>query len=97
PFPVKLPVRIPDLLATGSDLKNTFCVSREPYAFLSQNLGDMGTLETVEAFEKSVSHFEKLFRMRPERIAHDLHPDYSTTRFPMEYSARYNIPHLGVQ
>ena len=64
PFPVKLPFNVPNLLATGSELKNTFCITNGNYAFLSHHIGDMENYETLKSFEKGVEHFERLFRVK---------------------------------
>jgi hydrogenase maturation protein HypF len=81
PYPVKLPFNAPPLLAVGGELKNTFCVARDHYAFMSHHIGDMENLETLKSFEDGVTHFQNLFRIHPELIAHDLHPDYLSTRY----------------
>ncbi len=81
PFPVKLPFTVPPVLAVGGELKNSFCVARDQYAFLSHHIGDMENLETLKSFEEGVAHFQSLFRITPEIIAHDLHPDYLSTRY----------------
>ncbi|MBI5829509.1 MAG: carbamoyltransferase HypF [Chloroflexi bacterium] len=80
PFPVKLPFSVPPILAVGGELKNTFCVTRDRYAFMSHHIGDKENLETLQSFEEGVAHFESLFRIAPEIIAYDLHPDYLSTR-----------------
>jgi len=81
PYPVKLPFEMRQVLAVGAELKNTFCFTKENYAFLSQHIGDMENLETLEHFEASVALYRRLFRLEPERVAHDLHPDYLATKF----------------
>ncbi len=97
PFPVKLPFEVPQLLAAGSELKNTFCITNENYAFLSHHIGDMENYETLRSFEQGVGHFERLFRVKPEAIAYDLHPNYLATRYALERAERENIPAIGVQ
>ncbi len=97
PYPVKLPHLVAPILATGGELKNVFCVTREDYAFLSQHVGDMENYETLVSFERSVTHFENLFRIRPRLIGYDLHPDYLSTRYALERSDREGIPAMGVQ
>ncbi len=97
PFPVKLPFNAPCLLAVGGELKNTFCVTRDQYAFLSHHIGDMENLETLQSFEEGIVHFESLFRIRPQVIAYDLHPDYLTTRYAGTRAEREGIPVVGVQ
>src|SRR5574341_604381 len=79
----RLPFPVPPILAVGSELKNTFCVTRDQYAFLSPHIGDMENLETLTSFEAGVAHFESLFRIAPQIIAHDLHPDYLSTRYAL--------------
>jgi len=97
PFPVKLPFQVPPLLATGSELKNTFCITNGNYAFLSHHIGDMENYETLKSFEQGVEHFEKLFRVKPIAIAHDLHPNYLATRYAQERAQRENLPTFNIQ
>jgi hydrogenase maturation protein HypF len=97
PYPVKLPLDAPPILAVGAELKNTFCVTREEYAFLSQHIGDLENYETLRAFEDGIAHFERLFRIRPEWIAYDRHPNYLATRYALDRAARDGIRALGVQ
>jgi hydrogenase maturation protein HypF len=97
PFPVKLPFEAPQILAVGSELKNTFCITNKNYAFLSHHIGDMENYETLRSFEQGVEHFEKLFRVKPEAIAYDLHPNYLATRYALERAERENISAVGVQ
>jgi hydrogenase maturation protein HypF len=81
PFPVRLPFLTRPILAVGAELKNTFCLTRDDFAFLSQHVGDMENLETLEHFEASIAVYKHLFRIEPERIAHDLHRDYFSTKY----------------
>jgi hydrogenase maturation protein HypF len=97
PFPVRLPMDAPQILAAGSELKNTFCMTHGSYAFLSHHIGDMENYETLRSFEQGVEHFEKLFRVTPQAIAYDLHPNYLATRYALERAGRENIPAIGVQ
>ena len=97
PFPVKLPFEVPPLLATGSELKNTFCLTNGNYAFLSHHIGDMENYETLKSFEQGVEHFERLFRVKPVAIAHDMHPNYLATRYALERAERENLPTFAIQ
>jgi len=97
PFPVKLPFDAPQILAAGSELKNTFCIINKNYAFLSHHIGDMENYETLKSFELGVEHFEKLFRVKPVAIAHDLHPNYLATRYALERTEREGLPAIAVQ
>lgn len=97
PFPVHLTWEAPATLAVGGELKNAFCLTRGRYAFMSQHIGDMENYETLKAFEQAVAHFEQLFRVEPELLAYDLHPDYMATRYAREQAQRRQIPAVGVQ
>jgi hydrogenase maturation protein HypF len=81
PFPIRLPFYTNPVLATGADLKNTFCLARDEFAFLSQHIGDMENLETLEHLQVTVELYKHLFRVEPERVAYDLHPGYFSTQF----------------
>ena len=97
PDPIQLPNEVPSILATGPELKNTFCFTRERYAFLSQHIGDMENYETLRSFEDGIVYFERLFRMHPEAIACDLHPDYLSSRYAMNRSQQNNLPIFRIQ
>ncbi|MBI5838473.1 MAG: carbamoyltransferase HypF [Chloroflexi bacterium] len=97
PFPVKLPWDVPPLLATGPELKNTFCITNKNYAFLSHHIGDMENYETLKSFEQGIEHFERLFRVKPEAIACDMHPNYLATRYALERAQRENLPTFNIQ
>jgi len=97
PHPVKLAKKSVSVLGVGGELKNTFCLTKEDYAFLSQHIGDLKNFETLTSFENSITHFENLFRIDPELIAHDLHPDYLSTRYSLERSKRSGVQVIPVQ
>jgi len=94
PYPVQLPFECVPTLAVGGELKNTFCLTREHYAFLSHHIGDMENVEVYESFEHGVKHLSRLFRVEPQVIAHDMHPGYFTTRYAEDIS---ELPHVPVQ
>ncbi len=94
PYPVQLPFDLAPSLAVGGELKNTFCLTREHYAFLSHHIGDMENVEVYESFEQGVEHLSRLFRVKPELIAHDMHPGYFTTRYA---EGQTNLPRVPVQ
>jgi hydrogenase maturation protein HypF len=95
PYPVQLPFETRPTLAVGGELKNTFCLTRDRYAFLSHHIGDMENAEVYQSFEQGVEHLSRLFRIAPELIAYDLHPNYFTTA----YAQRSSLPvqRVGVQ
>ncbi len=93
PFPVPLPFESPPILATGGELKATFCLAAGHDGFMSQHIGDMENLETLDAFTHAVDHFVDLFRIEPEVIATDLHPEYLSTK----WAERQSLPVVKVQ
>ncbi|MCQ3931381.1 MAG: carbamoyltransferase HypF [Chloroflexi bacterium] len=97
PFPVKLPFDAATVLATGGELKNTFCLTHHRHAFLSQHIGDMENIETLNAFTNSVNHFSTLYGLQPEAVICDLHPNYLTTTWANEYASTHNLPLIQVQ
>ena len=94
--PVSQPFARP-LLAAGAHLKNTFCLARGDAAVLGPHVGDLENLETLESFESSISRLERFLELRPEAIAHDLHPEFLSTRYARERAARDGIPSVPVQ
>jgi len=95
PFPVRLPFETRPILACGAELKSTVCLARGPYAFLSPHIGDLGNYETYASYVAMVERMAALFRVRPEAVAHDLHPGYLSTRFAREYAPA--LPLIAVQ
>ncbi len=87
PEHIKLPVvrangRSPlHILSCGAELKNTFCLARDNYAFVSHHIGDLENIETLTSFEQGIEHFKNLFYINPTVIAYDLHPEYLSTKY----------------
>ena len=71
---------VPELLACGGELKNTFCLTKGRHAILSQHIGDLENYETLVFFEETLANLKKLFRVAPRAVAHDLHPLYLSTQ-----------------
>jgi hydrogenase maturation protein HypF len=85
PMPLRLPVATAEpLLAVGPHLKNTFTLAQGDEAFVSQHVGDLENLETLEHFEDALARFEQLFRIEPRWVVRDLHPGYLSTRLAEE-------------
>ncbi len=89
PHPIHLNFSSQQILGCGAELKNTFCLTRDEYAFLSQHIGDMENLETMEHFKDTISLYKRLFRIEPKIIAHDLHPDYLATKYAQELASEF--------
>jgi len=81
PFPFFTGWRSRPTLACGAELKNTFCLAEGNFAFLSQYIGDLKTLRTFDFYSQAVQRLSGLFKIKPELIACDLHPDYLSTKY----------------
>jgi hydrogenase maturation protein HypF len=97
PMPVNLPREAEGIVAVGGELKATFCVTKGHFAYLSQHIGDMGTLETQEAFERALDHMLRLFRIEPRLVVCDLHPGYLSSRWAAVFAKALGVPLLAVQ
>jgi hydrogenase maturation protein HypF len=84
PLPVLLAQPAPTILAVGAHLKNTVALSVGRQVFISQHIGDLETAEAMAAFERVIADFLRLYEAEPAAIAHDLHPDYLSTRWAEE-------------
>ncbi len=81
PEAVRLPFGGPPVLACGAQVKNTVCLTRGAEAFLSPHIGDLDDPRAVQAFEEAIADVAQLLEVRPAILAHDLHPDYTATRY----------------
>ena len=91
---VRLPISAPrPLVAVGAELKSTFCVARADRAFLSPHLGDLDSELAYRAFLADLELYLAMLEVTPEVIAHDLHPEYLSTKWAVEQDAEL----VGVQ
>ncbi|MDR3465129.1 MAG: carbamoyltransferase HypF [Xanthobacteraceae bacterium] len=81
PQPVRLAREVPCVLAVGGHLKSTITVTRGREAFVSQHVGDLASAESIGYFEETVAHMLAMLDVEPVAVAHDLHPDFASTRF----------------
>ncbi|MCW2548466.1 MAG: carbamoyltransferase HypF [Mycobacterium sp.] len=98
PNAITLPVESAEVvLACGAGLKNTFCVTRGAQAFVSHHIGDLDNYATYESYVNGIAHLTALLDVTPSVIAHDLHPDYPSTRYAIELAEQTGSPLVGVQ
>ena len=90
PFPIHLPFTARQVLGCGAEEKNNFCLTKDNYAFVSQHIGDMENLETLEHFQNTLALYKKLFRIEPEIVAYDLHPEYLSTKYALELGNQFS-------
>lgn len=98
PLPINLPFSSDtNALACGAHLKNTFCLIRHDQAFVSQHIGDLGSIETHKHFQETFDVYKQLFKIEPELVAHDYHPDYFSTDFAEQLAGDRGLPRFPVQ
>lgn len=97
PAPIELARSGPAVLATGAYLKNTACLTRGSQAFLSPHIGDLDNAASRTALEEAVAHLQRVLAIRPEAVAHDLHPDFFSTMLARRLADELGVPAIGVQ
>nr|WP_312291464.1 carbamoyltransferase HypF [Clostridium chromiireducens] len=80
PEPINFKTVAP-ILACGSNMKNTICISKDNFLFLSPHNGDLENLETYEHYKNNIDHLENIFSSNPEYIVSDMHPSYYSTQY----------------
>lgn len=97
PLPIKVDAPSEELFATGPELKNTFTFTRTTpmgvEAFVSQHIGDMENAQTNDAWAATKQTYQRLFKLSPEAVVCDRHPEYLTSK----WAARQNLPVISVQ
>ncbi len=100
PAPLPLPEGLhdlPDILAMGSELKNTFCLIKNDQAILSQHMGDLENAQTYADYQKNLSLYADLFQHQPECIAIDKHPDYFSSKLGLQKAQAQNLTLIEIQ
>jgi len=95
PESLTLPIGAPaPLLACGAEQKSTFCVARGERAWVGHHIGDLEHVATLTAYREGIDHFQRMFAVAPELVAHDLHPDYLSTQYALDLD---DLELVGVQ
>jgi hydrogenase maturation protein HypF len=95
PEPLSLARPVPQpILGCGAELKSTFCLARGRHAFMSHHIGDLENYETLRSFTEGIAHYRRLFDVLPEVVAHDLHPEYLSTKYALDL---HDVELVGVQ
>jgi len=98
PEPLTLDSSFPrPVLACGAELKNTFCLAQGRHAFVSHHVGDLENAETLRSFTEGIAHFCRLFDIEPQVVAHDLHPEYLSTKYALDLADAEDLDLVGVQ
>jgi hydrogenase maturation protein HypF len=93
PVPLAWPVTRP-VLGCGAELKNTFCLAKGRHAFVSHHIGDLENYQTLRSYTEGIDHFRRLFDIEPAVVAHDLHPEYLSTKYAADLDG---VDLIGVQ
>jgi hydrogenase maturation protein HypF len=93
PAPIELPFESEPVLALGGELKSTVCFTRKSEAFVSQHLGDLSHPLAFALFEETIEKLARLYALSPVCVAHDLHPDYRSTRWALSQP----LPRMAIQ
>lgn len=96
PSPVRLTLDTEGIIGAGAELVNCFCVGKGREAIMSQHIGDLKNLETLEFYSEALERFQRMFRSEPGLIVHDLHPDYLSTRYALNQKNK-GVSLLAVQ
>jgi hydrogenase maturation protein HypF len=94
PAPIFTHEELPSILAVGGELKNTICLTQGKEAFLSQHIGDLENLASLNFLEEAIGHLEQILEIDPKIVAYDLHPDYFSTKWALNQRDRALV---GVQ
>ena len=94
PRAIALPSSQRSVLAVGAELKGTVCLTRADRAFLSQHIGDLQNDAVLRSLTETVDHLEQVLSIRPEVVAHDMHPDYLSTVYAQSLA---DLPRIPVQ
>lgn len=97
PRAIRLPAAGPAVLALGGHYKNTLCVTRGSEAFVSQHIGELDNPAACNMLIEVTRHLLDILEVRPQAVAHDLHPDYFSTRHAHELAQAWGVPTLAVQ
>ena len=97
PRAIRLPQAGPAVLALGGQFKNTLCLTRGDAAYLSQHIGSLSDPATCAMLEEVTEHLLAILEVQPQAVAHDLHPDFFSTRLALELAECLAVPAIGVQ
>lgn len=94
PSPVRLNMNVDGIMASGAELVNCFCIGKGDQAILSQHIGDLKNIETLDFYTQTIDQYKKLFRFEPTLLVHDMHPDYLSTKYFQSFDCeRITVQH----
>jgi len=97
PLPIDLGFSGPTVLAVGGHLKNTVALALGGQVVVSQHVGDLDNVASLDLHERTIQDLVEFFRVVPEAVACDRHPDYGSTRCAERLASQWNVPLVRVQ
>lgn len=97
PQPLTLPLSADGICAFGAEQKGGFAMGSGCYIFMSPHIGDLKNIETLDHYKDTMETYLRLFKIRPQALVCDLHPDYSSTAQARNHAGRLGLPLLKVQ
>ena len=98
PLEITLPLTLKQpVLATGGQMKNTIALAWHNRVVISPHIGELDTRRSIEIFQQVIDDLCQLYRIKPERIICDAHPDYYSSRYARQYAERQQIPLTRIQ
>lgn len=84
------------ILALGSDLKNTFCLLRQNKAVVSQHIGDTANERVQQQLIDNIGLFQQIYQFKPDMIAIDAHPGYFSSQVGKNFATQFNLPYQEI-
>ena len=97
PRAIRLAAGGPSVVALGGYFKNAVCVTRGDEAFVSQHVGELDNAPTSKALVEAVEHLVAILEVEPQLVAHDLHPNFFSTRHALRLAREWGVPKRAVQ
>lgn len=97
PSRIRLAQGGPQVVATGSWMKNTACLAKDGYAYLSQHIGDLDRVTNCNALKMAIDHLMEIFEISPQYVACDMHPDFYSGQLAEEIADRFDAKLITVQ
>ncbi len=94
---IRLPRAVKPVLAMGAWFKNTLCIASGQQAFISKTIGDLDSPDACRAHVDIARALLAWLGEKPAVVAHDLHPDFHSTRFAAQLVAELDVPFIAVQ
>jgi hydrogenase maturation protein HypF len=97
PLPFELGIKKNSILACGAEENSTFCLTKDKRAFMSQYIGDLKSFCNMDYYRETIERFKGIFHIKPEVLAFDMHPDYFSTQYAIDYAHSNGCSLIPVQ